>query len=54
MNQVLRKGARKEEEPMVIESEIHDTAAAVAEAGAPVTPEKAAGGGLRFGDSQPA
>ena len=28
---------------MMMESEIHDTAAAVAEAGAPVTPEKAAG-----------
>jgi hypothetical protein len=42
MNQVLRKGARKEEEPMMMESEIHDTAAAVAEAGASPTPEKAA------------
>ena len=42
MNQVLRKGARKEEEPMVMKSEIHDTPAAVAEAGAPLTPVKAA------------
>jgi hypothetical protein len=42
MNQVLRKGARKEEEPMMMESEIHDTAAPVAEAGAPLTPGKAA------------
>ena len=41
MNQVLRKGARKEEEPMMMKSEIHDTAAAVVETGASPTPQKA-------------
>ena len=41
MNQVLRKGARKEKEPMMMKSEIHDTAAAVVETGASPTPQKA-------------
>jgi hypothetical protein len=42
MNQVLRTGARKADKAMTTQTETQDTAAVIAEAGAPVTPEKTA------------